>query len=412
MRGLLSKPVAIAGLAARSLGHHRLRTVLGICGIALAVLALTLLAGIGMGVLATGEEQFDRADGDLWLTGPAAEFTFAGGGGFENTIEDSHDVAATVRTHEGVRGAGPMAFQSVLIGTGDGEYETVIGTGIHLPAIIDVQDGPGFSTRDEHYADGSYDGPKSHEVVLDPATAEMLDVEVGDTVQVGGTIRMAEEHEYEVVGISSTIETFLGAPTVVLHLSELQSLTGTAHRDRAALVVIELEEGADAEAVRDDLDDEFPAYTVRTNEEQLQEVLRMQSAIIAGGVSLVGAAVVAGVALAANMLAMLVFHQRRELAAMKALGMRSRSLIGLVVAQGALLGMVGGLVGMLATPPLAALINTVGAATVGFEELVRVDARVLVGGFVIAVAMGTIASAIAAWRIDRLPAITRQGGRT
>ena len=407
----LRRLTGVVGLAGRMLAVGRLRTILAICGIALAVLAITLLMGTGIGVLETGEKEFERAGGDLWITGPAAEFTVAGGGGFENTISDSHEVTNTIRQHPAVSGTSQLTVQSVYVGTGDGEYQSIVGAGIGHSSMIAVEEGPGFSHEDEHYADGAYDGPLSNEVVLDERAAEALDVEIGDTIQVGGTLRLADEHEYEVVGYSSTIEGLLGAPSIVVHASELQTLTGTTGHDPAALIAIDLESGADVEAVQADFDAEFPEYTVRTNEEQLEAIVGTQTIVLAAGVSLVLLAVVAGMALAANLLAMMVYHQRSALSALKAIGVRQSSLVTMAIAQGTLLGIAGGLLGMLLTPPGVRVLDAVGARTIGFDGLVQVEPWVLLVGLGIATVMGVVASGIAAWRISRLPVVAEAGRR-
>ena len=402
MREVLSIPVALVGLALVTLHADRLRTILGICGIAIAVLSITLLGGTGLGVIETGSAQIERTGGDLWVTGPTAEFTLRGGGGFENTIVDGHTVAAEMREHDGIAAAAPVGFQHVVSGTDDTGFESFVGVGISAQGVIDVERGPGFSDRDRHYGGGAYDGPLSHEVILDEQTADVLGVDIGDTVYLGGWIGIAEEHPYEVVGISSTFADLLGAPTAIVYLSELQTLTGTESRDPAAVIAIELEADADPEAVRDDLSDTYPQLEVRTSDQQLQEMMRMQSVVIAGGVSLALVAFAAGLALAVNLLAMLVYHQRRELTALKAIGVGSRSIIGLVVTQGVTIGVLGGAVGVLATPPLALVLNWVGMAVVGLDGLVQVDPLVLVLGWGVAVGVGLIASAVAAWRVDRL----------
>ncbi len=89
----------------------KLRLGLAIIGICLAVLAMTLLAGTGVGVLETGGQQFDAADRDLWMTAGETRLTPTGGGGFENTLYDSRNVSAAVSQQEGVRNAVPLAFE-------------------------------------------------------------------------------------------------------------------------------------------------------------------------------------------------------------------------------------------------------------------------------------------------------------
>lgn len=120
----------------------------------------------------------------------------------------------------------------------------------------------------------------------------------------------ARETQYTVVGISPTFTQFLGAPTVVLPLAELQTLTQTPHQDRAALVTIDVWDGVAAAAVKQDLQDEYPGYEFRTNEEQLQSVLEEQVVVIAAGVTLVVLAVLTGLALTVNLLLLFVYQQR------------------------------------------------------------------------------------------------------
>lgn len=58
MMGVLVKTRAAVGLAVAQLRHYRVRTVLAVVAIALAVLAMTVLASVGIGVMETGTERF------------------------------------------------------------------------------------------------------------------------------------------------------------------------------------------------------------------------------------------------------------------------------------------------------------------------------------------------------------------
>ena len=69
MRRTLSRTTAAIGIGMSQLRSQPARTALVTFGVALSVLAAMLLASVWMGVLATGEEQFESADRDLWVTG-------------------------------------------------------------------------------------------------------------------------------------------------------------------------------------------------------------------------------------------------------------------------------------------------------------------------------------------------------
>lgn len=397
---LARKLRATVGLAWAGLRHERLRTTIGICGIAVAVLSMTLLAGGGLGVLTVGEQQFEAADRDLWVTGGPLGITTAGGGGFENSIHGAHEVAAEMEGHEDVRTAAPMAFETVYVSPNGSSFDTVIGSGVPGGGgSISLAEGDGFTTGDRHYAGGSYDGPRANEVVVDRRTAEAYDLEVGDTLYVGGTLSTARENEVTVVGVSPTFSRFLGAPTVTTYLSELQTVTGTAGVDSAAMIAVTLEDGAEPEAVKADLEAQFPEYEVRTNEEQLEGVLAQQAVVITGAVSLVALAFVTGAMLTGSLLSLFVYQHREELSTLWALGVSRRTVGGLVVVQGFLLGLGGWLVGGALTVPLARLLNALVATVVGYEGLVVVSRTAIGASAVVAVGIGTTAALLAALRV-------------
>lgn len=406
---LVSRLRGVFGLAVTQLRYGRARTLMAIAGIALAVLAMVLLTGIGVGVLETGEQQFEQADRDLWITGGPVELTTARGGGFENTIEDAHGISADLNNRESVSAAVPLGFDTVYIrGDESQDFETIVGTGItgDGPAV-QTTSGEGLSDGTAHYAGGSYDGPVTEELLLDQRTADRLGVEVGDTVQVGGTLSAARNTEYTVVGITPTFSQMLGTSTAVMPLGELQRLTGTTGTDPATFITVTLNEDANTAAVQEEVQTAYPHYEVRTNEEQLEATVGQQAVVIVAGGVLSILAVVAGIALTIALFAMLVYQQREQFAALKAIGMHTSSIIGLAASQGVILGFFGGLVGAGLTIPATIAMNAVIERLVGFEGLIQIQPAFIAAGFAIAVCIGTLGAAIAAWRLSRLPPIHR-----
>ncbi|WP_339104244.1 ABC transporter permease [Haloterrigena salinisoli] len=396
----LRKLAATARLSAAQLRHEIGRTVLVIVAIALAVLAVTLLAGLGLGVLETGQDRFDDADQDVWVSGGAVELTASGG--MENPIADSHQLAADIGAREDVKSASPIAFHAIYVGTEPSELELVSGVGVpNEHGGMTLEEGDGFSEGDVHYSEGDYDGPMTREVIVDPRTADRFDVGVGDTIYVGTSPSTAAEAEFTVVGISSSYSQFLGTTTVTMPLSELQEITGTTGSDRAAFVTATVANGADRDAVSDEIQGEYPEYNVRTSEEQFESMFEDQVLLLASGTALVVLAVVAGVVLTVNLLALVASRQRGELAALRALGLSRWLLTGIIGGQGIVLGICGGLLGLLATPPAAFALNHLAASLVGFENLLRTPPIVYLAGGAIAVVVGTLGAVVAGWRTSQ-----------
>ena len=397
-----SRLLGMVGLSFRQLMSDRARMTFAVLGVALAVLSVTLLFGVGSGVIETGTELTERSQTDLWVSGGPIEVNPQTIGGFRNPVTNAHSLALEMEEHEGVRVATPLAFQTVYVSPDGEDFDLVMGTGVRGGGPrLSVEEGTGFSSGDIHYAGGNYDGPMTHEVIVDPQTAERYGLEPGDTLHVGGTIHNARQNEFEVVGISSTFRQFHRTDTVALHLSELQTLTGSAHNDRATLLTVRVTEDADTAKVQQDLADAYPEYDIRTNQEQISAVLERQALVIAGGLGLVGLAVLSGMALSLNLFLSLMYQQRQEIAVFRAIGGSRFSIVVLSLVQAMTIATLGGLIGLGLTPLMAGGLDWVATAVTGFEGLVQVPTVAYWTGFGLAVGFGIIGAIGGSWRTAR-----------
>ncbi len=392
---------AVVGLGLVQLRRSPGRALLAVAAVAVAALAVTLLASLGVGVVEIGQEGFEEAGRDVWITADPLD---PSPGGAENPIVDSHAIALEVTAREDVQFATPVATHSAYVGTDPDELEPVAAVGVReTHEGFDFLEGEGFSTDPRHYeSDGS-----AAEVVVDPRIAEAHDLAVGDTLVLGTSRESAPRHEFVVVGISTHHSEFLGQPAVTVPTAELQRVAGTRGTDRATFVVVTVDDDADATAVREELAESYPNYDVRTSDDQLLALIEQRAPIVAGGVTLVGLAVVGGLVLTVNLFVLVAYAQRRELAALRAIGLSRWLLAGTVAVQGLLIGLVGGLVALLATPRVAAGLNRLVAGLVGFEEVLRTPVEVYVVAVAIAVGVGTVTALAAGWRAGRHASVDR-----
>ncbi len=364
-----------------------------VLAVAAAVLAVTLLASLGVGVVEVGEESLADADRDLWLTNEDATT--------ENAISDASEVAAALEGREDIRTASPIALHEVYLGSEDGELRRVSAVGVHeTHGGYDFQQGGGFELEPADYRTAPRSAPVSNEIVLDPRTARALDISVGDSIRIGSSKQTAE-HEFTVVGTSSHHSTLLGSPAATVPLADLQYLAGTSGTDRATFIMADTAENADSVAVRDSLRREYPQYDIQTSKQQVETVLTDRPAVIASGVTLVGLAIVGSTVLLVNLFVLVAYQQRDELAALRAIGLSRRLLAGTIGVQGLFVGMLGGVVGLAATPPLVAGLNRVAASTVGIEELLLTPVEVYAVGFALALVVGGIAAIVTGWHAGR-----------
>ncbi|SDY75027.1 ABC transporter permease [Halopenitus persicus] len=401
---LVSRLTAIASVAVAQLRHDRTRTLLAVIGVTLAILSTMLLAGTGLGVVETGQEKFENAGRDLWITGGSVQFTPSQVGGVQNSIYDAHTFADELRQRDSIRTVGPLLFQTVYVSSDGEEFQTIASMGVPSSAGVSISEGRGFQ-GDSHYANGSYNGPMTHEILIDERTATLLDVDVGDRIHVGGTITSARNNEFTIVGVSSTGNQFLGTPTVTMPLSELQEITGKTGTDPATIVAVTTTNDSNPQAVAQDLQTAYPELTIRTNQEQFQATLERQAVVLAGGASLIVLAVVAGLTLTLNILLSMVYQQLPQYAALKALGNSSITVTGVVITQAIIVGILGCVVSLGLVIPMANGIDHLATTITGFENVVRISPQILLLGTGVATTMSLLSGLIAGTRLVGLDSI-------
>ncbi|WP_254524919.1 ABC transporter permease [Natrinema caseinilyticum] len=399
---------AVAGLALAQLRRSPGRTVLTVLAVTLAVLSVTILASLGIGVVEKGERGLDKADRDIWISrdpvNPAAS-------GTENPIVGAHGMAVALTQREDIKSASPIAMYDVYIGSNPSNVRRRPAVGVQeTHEGFDFEAGHGFELSAEMAATPPSDEPRTGTIVIDPRTADELDVSVGDTVYVGTSRHTASEHEFTVIGTSDYYSQYLGSPAMTVPLGDLQAVAGTSGTDRATFLTADVADDADHDAVRDELRDQYPEYTVRTSEEQVEGMIGERTVVLASGVTLVGLAIVGGIILTANLFALVAHQQREQLAALRAIGLSRRILAGTVGAQGLIIGLLGGLVGLAATPPAVVGLNRFSTSVLGFEHLLRTPPEVYAGGFALAICVGTVVALVAGWRAGRYARITHLEG--
>lgn len=398
------------GIAMAQLRQRWVRTLLGVAGIALAVLATVLLLSLGVSVLEVGDAGFTRIGGDLWVTAGSVTFAPGAAGGIETSVLNSHELAGDIESREDVSEARALSFQSVYVGTEPGEYQTIVGAGISgNGSAFQTTAGRSFSSGDVHYANGSYDGPMTNEVLIDERAASKLDVEVGDTLYIGSTIAAADNNRFTVVGISNDVARYIGTPTVMLHLSELQEVSGDTGTDPAAAVLVTAEEGATPTAVQADLQQAYTDYEVRTNDEQFEAVLRSQSTILASAVTVVVLAIVGGIAIVSNIMGLFVYQQRRTLAALRAVGVSTGFLLRVVIAQGLVIATLGAGLGIALSWPAIDAINWIVLTVVGFENIISRPTWATGVGGGIGLTMGLVGAIVAGVLVLRVSPLEHLG---
>lgn len=303
-----------------------------------------------------------------------------------------------------------------LTGSGSVGWIPSDNTGIEVPTLYT---GAGFTyPGDPHYANGTYRGPITGQVVLDQGLASVMHVRVGDLVwaspvsaagpaQVQGWY--AHATGFRIVGISGPFWLLPSAFLGFFYLSELQTMLGSASAstDYASLLLIHLYDGSNPGTDASRIAAAFPQLSVFT----IQSILgAIQNAValyqtfgqIVGSIGLVVAAL-----FTTTVVLMSVDDRSREIALRRAIGTTRASVGRMVVEESVLLSLIGLAIGL----PLAfgaaealnvLLLQRIGGLPTGFS-FVSFDLSVIATGVAIVVAIGLAAGIAPAARAMQLP---------
>jgi putative ABC transport system permease protein len=392
---------AVLRIGGSQLRYHRRRAALAVVGVALAVVLVVVLVGLGHGLVSTGSDAITWFEHDLWATSGPASFAPGAVGNVEAPVHDAHRISRDLERRDDVRTARPVGFQTVYVSPDGESFDTVLGVGLG-GNVGDLRLARRFVGEDVHYANGSYDGPMTGRIIVDERTAARYDLATGDSLYVGGTLATARDHEFTVVGVTSSLSTFLGSPTVGMHLSELQAVSGTTGSDPASFVAVTTEPGADRRAVRAAIERQYPSLDVRTDEEQVRAVLERRGSLLASAAALALLAVAVGTVMVLDVQALLVAHQRSALAALKATGVSTRTLVGIAAVHGIALGALGTLLGAAIAVPTGMALSAAIEASFGFSNVLRTPPWVFALGVAMGFGMSAVGSLVAGWRLARL----------
>ena len=243
------------------------------------------------------------------------------------------------------------------------------------------------------------------EIVLDRRTAREGGYAVGDRVQLAAAVGTIDR---ELVGIATFagLDTYSGSPAVLLDTAAAQALVGEPGRFDMVQVVADPDVAPDelAARVRSAVADGDQVLTGAELIEETQSTFGQFVVLFTQLVSAFGAiALFVGMFIIYNTFTIIVSQRARELALLRAVGASRRQVLGSVLVEATVVGLVASLLGVLAGRFVAELLRTLIRAF-GFE-LPETPLQILPSRFVLPVvlAMGTtlVSALIPAWRASR-----------
>jgi putative ABC transport system permease protein len=384
----------VAGLAAARLGH-RLRdrdgqTLLSVGGVAVAVALLLIVTSVSAGLVAGGTVGTD--DTDYWIVpeGSSGSAVTAVEG---QRLGQVHPVSERLAARAGVTDATPMLTGVLRFAPADTdaepEFALVLGV---VPGPSDQRIGglptDALAPGDPYYANGTYNGTWTGGAVVSESAADALAADDGQ-LERGTRLRVADEpadRGFTVERVAQSDGPGLGQlPVVVVHLAELQRLTGGTNGDVADQLLV----STDGSVAAADLQGVYPNVQVLTRGELLTSRAQESGLPVAMAAAALVVAVVVGTLFLVTTVGFAVLADAEARAVLAAMGVSGRSRASLVAWETLATAGAGGLIGVGGWLLAAAVVAALGVlgTTVPFA------ARPVFGlyGVLVALAVGLVA---------------------
>jgi len=396
----------VIALAWRNMWRDWRRTAIALGAIALGVALLLLFDGLLHG---SDQAIFGNAirlyGGNLSIHAPgyrerAARIPLL-------PLADAAHVRATVSSVPEVVAAAPRIHTSGMLSH---RGETLA---IQIVAIDPVIEAP-LSLQAANIAAGRFlvAGERGG-IVIGRAAAERLGAVVGDTLDVIGRRRgdTVRQHRMDIVGVYDLGVPDLERNLVYMGIDDAQQLYNL--RDQATEVVVYLGAMGREAVLMHQLQSQLPDYEVDTWQTLRPEIRqaiesKMAATSVFGGIVLVIASI--GIL---NLMLMAAFERTREMGVLAALGMRGSRITLLFIIEGALIGVVGALVGTIVGGLLVGALGAVGidlslaagmgelSALMGDRLRPTISLTDVFGRVLLVVAITALAACWPAWQAGR-----------
>jgi putative ABC transport system permease protein len=364
----MASQLSFAGFAWKNLWRRRLRTLLTLGGITMAIGAFVALVGFSRSFEHEWLRLYESAGTDIAVSEKS----------FLNTSLDE-SVGTKLRAVPVVERAVPMIFNLMDLTP-------------EVNALVFGWPADSYELDSLNLRSGRRFRDGQPEILLGDTLAETLSKKIGETVEIQGA-------SFTVTGIyhgGSALE----ADAVIMPLGELQQLSSL--QGKVAAFHVRLRPAPAGEApdhylkrAQAEIEAALPGlHASPAAERAANNELVVLAHAVAWGTSAI--ALIVGILGIVNTMAMSVFERTREIGILRALGWKSWSILLLIQTEAAVLGLVGGLLGigvglgvmhlMAVLPQTASVVSS--AVTAGH----------LIEALAIALLSGLVAGAIPAWR--------------
>ncbi len=312
------------GLIVKNPFRNKTRTSLAIVGIAIGIATIVALGLVTGGLKASTESTLKSGGAEVTVIQSGTD-GFMSGSVDESRVTDIRnisgikDTAGILRTSASLQGGSSSSFgpQGFTVSGIDSDKLYIVG--------IDNVNGTVFSNGD------------ANEIIIGKTAAQNLNKTVGDTITIFNK-------DFKITG---TFETgnFITDAGAYVSLEKLKNLTN--NDNKVSTIAVKINDNANAtevsKAIEDSYKDELSTTTAANQMSRINQGLSFIDtatwaisllAIVIGGVGVI------------NTMIMSVYERTREIGVLKAVGWRSRRILGMILGESIVLTLLAALVGI------------------------------------------------------------------
>jgi len=361
----------IGGMAVQSLWQRSTRTFLTLSVIGLSVGAMLALESVVRGMFESMTDMFLETEAEIMIRQADIADTSL------STIDER--ISAKIAAMPEVQNTSGIMFTAVMLPE-SGSFFIIQGYSPKDFAIqrLRIIEGEQLSSN--------------HQVVIGQNIAESLNKRVGNTIELSGI-------RFRIVGIYESKVSWeeMGG---IITLHDAQALMGKPRK--LTMLMVKMKDPQQAEALVEKLNLEFPGILATLTGDfaaQMPDMKNSQGMI--DGISFL-AILIGGVGVLNTML-MAVFERTREIGVLRALGWRRRAVLGMILREALLLGLLGGVAGIGLAILLANSLRLMPMIGTAVQPIWGVD--ILARAFLVALLLGILGGLYPAFRATQLQPI-------
>jgi putative ABC transport system permease protein len=379
--------IALMGLVRR-----KGRTFFTALAVAIAVSMAILLVSVGVGLKQGSAVMYENSV-DYWIIPKDSSVTDLVSNSEKTMLGEVHQSIDRITSNPDIKGATPV-LNRLLYASSSGNPKVILGVGV-IPGSVDAlpASAPGLTPGDSH-VNGT------GEVVVNDKAASLLGVKPGDSLYLGVSGNSLN-NSFRVAGVISAAEYSL-SPIVVLHLSEMQEITGNLKGDRANYIIAQ---GKNSLGFLKAL---FPDAIVLGSAEYSAYSIVSDKKMLATAIAVSAISLLIAVLFISSTMILSINEKQKEFAVMRAIGISRRSIMKIVLYESIIISMLGAVFGILLSSLGERVLNMAAYRFFDVGQVAVVAPMLQLAGAGLALAAGILSGLIPvvmAGRIDIMDAL-------